>query len=116
MQPLTVVGFDERGDLRSGAGNISVGAAVDLLLLWRAHEAFGFGIVIHIAEPAHARLDVVAFKQRSIVDRGILGASIAVMEGKAATKTLLLIPGCGSPLLLFIFITDEIEFTSNNLL
>src|SRR5215471_14167628 len=73
MQPLTIVdGFDKDPDSASGLVQIAVAASVDLLLLQGFHEALGFGVVVRIADTAHARLDVMRRKDFRVLGAGIL--------------------------------------------
>jgi hypothetical protein len=60
MQPVAVVhGFDKGSDGASGLAQVAIAASVDLFLLEGFHEAFGLGVVVRIADAAHARLDVI---------------------------------------------------------
>src|SRR3954454_6109693 len=69
MQPLAVVDlFDEGADLLAGIIDVAIVSSVDLLLLERLHEALGLGIVVGIADAAHAGLDVAPGK-----DGGVFG-------------------------------------------
>ena len=63
--------------------NVAIGASVDLLLLERLHEALRLGIVVGIADAAHARLDVVPLQQLGVVAAGILHAAIGMMDQAA---------------------------------
>src|SRR5437899_9762013 len=58
--------LDETADHLSSLIGVTVAAPVHLLLLERFHEALRLGIVIRIADPAHARLDVVGGEQRRV--------------------------------------------------
>ena len=62
---------------------VTVAAPVHLLLLERFHEALRLGIVIRIADPAHARLDVVGGEQRRVRVAGVLHAAIGMMDQAA---------------------------------
>ena len=60
MQSLAIVDlFDELSDRATCSGSIPISLPVDFLVLERLHEALCLGIVVRIADAAHARLDVV---------------------------------------------------------
>ena len=74
VQALGVVDLlDEGADAARGFMVIAIEPAVDLLGLERLHEALGLGVVVGIADPAHAGLNVVGGQDRRIVTAGILG-------------------------------------------
>ena len=55
MQALGIVdSVDEGSDITPGVAKVFVGLAVDLFGFQRAHKAFGFGVGMGIARPAHA--------------------------------------------------------------
>src|SRR5580704_9139195 len=77
MQPLTVVdGFDKGPDGASGLIQIAVAASVDLLRLQGLHEAFGLGILVRIADTAHAGLDIVYRQDFHIFAASVLHPTI----------------------------------------
>ena len=57
--------------------------AVDLLLLERLHEALRLGIVVGIADPAHAGGNAVLLQQIGVVAAGILDAAVGVVDQAA---------------------------------
>ena len=60
MQSLSIVNvFDEDADRLPCVVEIAIIAAVYLLLFECSHEALSLGIVVGIADPTHARLDLV---------------------------------------------------------
>jgi hypothetical protein len=59
--------LDELADPYSGVGQVAIVTPVDLLLLQRAHEALGLRIVVRVADPAHAGLDLVASEADAVV-------------------------------------------------
>src|SRR5690349_8060632 len=64
MQSLTIVGLlDERPDRLAGMFQIAIISTVDLLLLECLHEALRMGVVVRVADAAHARLDAVRVQQ-----------------------------------------------------
>ena len=87
MEPLAVVGLlDEASDAGAGIASIAIGAAVDLLLLERFHEALGLGVVVGIADPAHARLDIVIAQDLRVIAAGILHTPVRVMDEAAGDR------------------------------
>src|SRR5437588_7455330 len=52
---------------------ITIVATVDLLLLECLHKALRLSIVVRIADPAHARLNVVGRKHSRVVATSVLG-------------------------------------------
>jgi len=73
MQALAVVDLlDEAADERPRRGDVAVGAPVDLLLLEGPHEALCLGVVVRVADPAHARPDAVRRQPGDVVFTGIL--------------------------------------------
>ena len=74
MQALAIVDLlDEGADAGAGIGDVTVPAGVNFLLLESFHEALTFGVVVRIADPAHAGLDVMGGQQGRVVGAGILG-------------------------------------------
>jgi hypothetical protein len=65
--------------------SIAVKAPIDFLGLERLHEALRFGIVVGIADPAHAGLNVVRGEQRRILPARILDAAIGMMDQAAGS-------------------------------
>src|SRR5215208_1196511 len=93
VQALDVVDpVDEVADRALGGASITVEGAVDLLGLERAHEALGLGVVVGIADPAHARGDAMSRQHLGVVAAGVLGALVGVMD-QAARPGLALLDG-----------------------
>src|SRR5712671_6933409 len=98
VAPLAIIDLlDETADHLSRLVGIAVAAPIHLLLLERFHEALRLGIVIRIADPAHARLDIVGGEQGAVLTARILHAAIGMMDqaarrGPAARRRL----GCSS--------------------
>src|SRR5215831_21254258 len=87
MQPLAVVhGLDEGSDSVSGLAQIAIAASIDLLLLQSLHEAFSLGVVVRIADPAHAGLDVMRRQDFRVLGAGILNAAIRMMDQRALPR------------------------------
>ena len=81
MQSLAVVDLlDEGADVLAGVIDVAVVSAVDLLRLERLHEALCLGIVVRVADPAHAGLDVVLGKYDGVFGACVLDAPIGVMD------------------------------------
>ena len=66
-------------------GRVAVGAPVDLLLLEGPHEALCLGVVVRVADPAHARPDAVRRQPGDVVFTGILGG----FKRSSQTRSLL---------------------------
>ena len=74
VQPLAIVDLvDEDADVVRRVAVIAITGAVDLLALERSHEALGLGVVVGIADPAHAGGNPVVFQQAGILGTGVLG-------------------------------------------
>jgi len=74
VKPLAIVGgLDELPDGGPGMGEIAIGAGIDFLVLERFHEAFGHGVVVGTAGPAHAGLDPGSLEAGDVVAAGVLG-------------------------------------------
>jgi hypothetical protein len=81
VQSLAVVDLlDEAADRLPRVVGIAVGAAVDLLLLQRLHEALRLSVVVGIADAAHAWLDGMAGQQLGVVAAGVLHAAVGVVD------------------------------------
>jgi hypothetical protein len=65
--------LDEFADALLGIDDIAIGSAIDFFVLQRSHEALSLGIIIRVANPAHARLDAMCRKSCSVFSAGILG-------------------------------------------
>ena len=77
--------FDEDTDRLARVFKITIISAVDFLLLERFHKALHLGIVIRIADPAHARLDIIGSKHGAVITASILHAAIGMMD-QASTR------------------------------
>src|SRR5450631_4950118 len=74
VQALLVVDLlDEGADAARGFMVIAIEPAIDLLGLERLHEALGLGVVVGIADPAHAGDNAARLEQLGVVATGILG-------------------------------------------
>ncbi|MET4358988.1 hypothetical protein ABIC08_008965, partial [Bradyrhizobium sp. RT9b] len=74
METFGIVdGLDEDGDGAPCVLDVLEALAINFLRFEGLHEAFGFGVVVGIAGPAHADCDVMVGKPLPIVSRGILG-------------------------------------------
>src|SRR5215510_9017438 len=72
VQPLTIIdAVDEDADRRAGLLDVAIVAAVDLLLLEGAHEALRLGVVVRIADAAHARRYGVCLQHRRVRPAGV---------------------------------------------
>jgi len=81
VQPVGVVDvFDEGADAGVGVGEIGVGSPVDLLDLERLHEAFGLGVVVRVARPAHRALEAERFEPGGVFARGVLHAAVRMVD------------------------------------
>src|ERR1700691_4483185 len=84
MEPLTIVDVvDESTDRGAGVIEITIVSAVDLLLLECLHEALRLGIVVRVADAAHARLDVMGLKHRRVLAAGLLDDPVGMMDQAA---------------------------------
>ena len=73
MKSLAIVNcFDEMLDRGAHLGERFIVIHVDLFVLERAHEAFGFGVVIRIAGAAHADFNFVFLQHGDVVISGSL--------------------------------------------
>jgi hypothetical protein len=73
MEPAAVVdALDEGADRVAGLAQIAIVSAVDLLLLECLHEALRLGVVVGIADTAHARLDAMRFQYARVLATGVL--------------------------------------------
>src|SRR5580704_18350204 len=81
MQPAPVVNFlQELTDAAACVFQTAIVSPVYLLLFQRAHESLCARVVVWIAAAAHADLNLVLLQQPGVIDRGILHASIGVMN------------------------------------
>jgi len=81
VQALAIIHLlDERADGAAGVVGITVGPAVNLLVLERLHEALRLGVVVRIADAAHAGADAVSGEDFAVAAAGILHALIGVMD------------------------------------
>ena len=63
--------------------DVSIGSSIDFLVLERLDEALRLGVIVGIADAAHARLDVVPFQQFGVVAARILHTAIGVVDQAA---------------------------------
>jgi len=81
MQSAGVVDLiNEAGKVLSDVGEGFIGHRIDGFDLHRLHEAFRFGIIVGIAAPTHRSNKIVLGEKIAIEERGILRASIRVMD------------------------------------
>src|SRR5712671_1537510 len=86
VAPLAIIDLlDEAADHFPRLVGIAVAAPIHLLLLERFHKALRLGIVVRIADPAHARLDIVGGEQGAVLTARILHAAIGMMDEAAGT-------------------------------
>ena len=87
VEPLAIIDLlDEAADHLSSLIGVTVAAPIYLLLLERFHKALRLGIVIGIADPAHARQDVVGGEQRRVFAAGVLHAAIAKLACRCVSS------------------------------
>ena len=87
MKSLAIVDcFNEVLYRSSHLGKGVIVVQVDLFVLQGAHESFGFGIVIRIANATHADLDLVLLQHAHIVVTGVLHTAIGMMRQLASTE------------------------------
>jgi hypothetical protein len=79
--------FDEGADRLAGVLGIPIGSAVHFLLLECLHEVLRLGIVIRIADAAHAWLDIVCLQPRAAFASGVLHAAIRMMNQVARGRS-----------------------------
>src|ERR1700704_3795738 len=81
VKSLDVVGLlDEGGDGRASGLDVAIVSSVDLLVLEGLHEAFRLGVVVGVADAAHAGADAMSLEQRAVVGTGVLHAAIGMMD------------------------------------
>jgi hypothetical protein len=81
VEPAAVVdALDEGADRVAGLAQIAIVSAVDLLLLECLHEALRLGVVVGIADAAHARLDAMRFQYARVLAASVLHAPIGMMD------------------------------------
>src|SRR5215470_17835120 len=91
VQPLAIIDlFDEAADHFLCLMGVAVAAPVYFLLLERLHEALRFGVVVGVADAAHAGPDAVRFQHRRVVAASILNTAIGVMDEAAGHGMALL--------------------------
>ena len=78
--PCVVDIFYEGADFQAGVVDVAVTTAIDFLLLECLHEALGLGIVVRIADPAHAGQDAMLLQHIGVLATGILDAAIGVVD------------------------------------
>ena len=71
--PVVIDLLDETADAGARRGDVAVITPVDFLLLEGLHEALRLGVVIRVANPAHARLDAMRREFGGVVGAGVLG-------------------------------------------
>ena len=73
MEALPVVDLlDEATNGLARRADVAVVTPVDFLLLEGLHKALRLGVVVGVADPAHARLDAVCREFGGVVAAGIL--------------------------------------------
>jgi hypothetical protein len=72
--------LDEGADAVAGVFEVGVGRAVGFLGFERLHEAFGLGVVVGIAWPAHGALKASLVEPRCVLARSVLDAAIGVVD------------------------------------
>src|SRR5271168_2035721 len=81
MQPLPVVNLlQEITDSTACVFQIAIVSPVSLLLFQRSHKPLCTGVVIWIATPAHADLNLALLQYLCVIARCVLHASIGVMD------------------------------------
>lgn len=81
MQSASIIDvFEEGADMDFGLVDRRIEFAVHFLLLQRAHEALGLGVVIRVAGAAHADQDAARLQPFAIVGAGILHAPVGVVD------------------------------------
>ena len=68
MQALAVIDLvDEGADVARRVAVIAIASAVDLFALEGSDEALGLGVVVGIADPAHAGGDALALQEAGVL-------------------------------------------------
>src|ERR1700756_5101540 len=62
---------------------VAIAFAIDLFLLERLHETLDPGVVVGVADAAHAGHDTVRSEQVGVLATGILNAAVGVMHETA---------------------------------
>jgi hypothetical protein len=78
--------FDENTDRGTRVVDVSIGSTIDLLELERLDEALRLGVVVRIADAAHARLDVMPLEQFGAVATRVLHTAIGVVDQGAGRR------------------------------
>jgi len=86
QSPTIVDLLDEGADRGACVADVSIGSSIDLLVLERLDEALRLGVVVGIADAAHARLDVVPFQQLGVLAARILHAAIGMVDQGASRR------------------------------
>ena len=91
VQALAVVDLVDKGaEMARRGAVIAVPGAVDLFALERPDETLGLGVVVGIADPAHAGGNPVGLQQAGVVGAGVLHAAIGMVDqaapGRAARR------------------------------
>ena len=76
--------LDEGADAGACLAGVAVTGIMDFLFLECPHEPFGFGIVIGVADPAHAGGDVMHREQGCVIATGILHTPVAMVDQAAS--------------------------------
>src|SRR2546423_11496042 len=81
VQALAVVDLvDEGADVVCRDAVITIAGGVDLFTLERSDEALGFGVVVGIADPAHAGGNSVGLQQAGVLGTGVLHAAVGMVD------------------------------------
>src|ERR1700723_3278839 len=81
MQALLVVDFFQKLlDQSPGFLQVAVFGAIDFLVFESLHETFRAGIVVGRCQSAHADTNAVLFELCGVVSRGILHATVRMMD------------------------------------
>src|SRR5271167_4802456 len=81
MQALLVVDFFQKLlDQSPGFLEVAVFGTVDFLVFESLHETFRSGIVVGRCQSAHADTNAVSFEWCGVVSRGILHATVRMMN------------------------------------
>ena len=84
MQALAIVDLvDEAADVARRVAVIAIAGAVDLFALEGSDEALGLGVVVRIADPAHAGGDPVGLQEAGVLGTGVLHAAVGMVDQAA---------------------------------
>jgi hypothetical protein len=84
VKPVAIVdGFDEVTDRAASVLDVAIAARLNLFVLERLHEALRLGIIVGVADAAHAGRDAMCGEHRGVVGTCILHPAIGVMDQAA---------------------------------